>query len=513
MLQGAWINNNANEVQFIVNLNRHGLSMISRVIPYIKLKSKQSLDNKSGPRRPTSWNVEPVLDNVAPIFLHRKATCVCGGKCPKCNKRCAQPAGVQSKTGIKRYTNKKNGSAPAGIVGGAYQGGSGSLGDATLCDEESVNDAINQSRIWISKSYGALRDYRDFLSGTTDKSYNSDLGKYNYVANALLHHFHPTVHALAESGAMVRSEKISLVKDVLDTIWPMLSLVHRMVKPINSTASNPRYSQQCSGHVDAVCVDSLAYAQGDVVYVCPSFFEEDPDKRTIILIHEIAHASGKQIDDRAYEFERYYQFLTPFEAKRNAESYAGLVYEVGTDKLLSVDIPQDNFTNTDCDADWVRNMKHPLALAEIWNRKINDKLRNVNEKKWKDLWSRFLGPSAVVENLAGAKMLYNTIEKLLQDPLDSSEGFYIDCQVEQCNSPSVMAISDTGVLLCGDWKTLPSDADKAQKLLEGLYEGPGKINDSDKRENHARLARNFIQLKPMKLISSGSITGSVGTRK
>ena len=103
---------------------------------------------------------------------------------------------------------------------------------------------------------------------------------------------------------------------------------------------------------------------------CGSFFDRSEDDRASTIIHEFGHAqlglTAKQsIIDRAYQWDKYYQYLTTAEALTNADSYPMFVREVATGSDPAKGIISDS--ETDCPKDWDSLIFDAITKARQWN--------------------------------------------------------------------------------------------------------------------------------------------------
>jgi hypothetical protein len=247
---------------------------------------------------------------------------------------------------------------------------------------------------------------------------------------------------------------------------------------------------QCHTSSDASCTGSGAYVSGANLVFCPGFFGASQAWGVAAMIHEIAHSiptiSGPlRITDRAYQSDRLYGGLSAGEALTNAESYALLVRELATTQVNSTK-PRDDFD--DCPVDWRRALDSAVARAQRWNRDAQTVLHDSRPaflSQWTAQATTFLGGQTTAQ-LTSAASAYDRMESKLHDSID------FECESDgggRCSSDDTYWYAAGHFHICPSWRNRPTDDDRAEGLLTGLYGYYGVTDDNARRLNLARLAR------------------------
>ena len=253
---------------------------------------------------------------------------------------------------------------------------------------------------------------------------------------------------------------------------------------------------ECHGTTDTSCASAGAYVrQGSLLVFCPSFFGGSQTWQVNAMIHEIAHslppASGPlHITDRAYQRDRLYGRLSPGEALTNAESYALLVQELATGPPGGGAVRD---TYEDCPTDWRGALSTALARAENWVHHAQNVLHDSRPAfmaRWTTQANRFLGGQSAAQ-LAPATSAFDRINSRLRDRVN------YECETEgggRCDTYATYwwAIGDFHI--CPSWRSLPTNDDRAEALLAGLFGYYDIEGDNTRRLNFARLARALTAL-------------------
>lgn len=249
---------------------------------------------------------------------------------------------------------------------------------------------------------------------------------------------------------------------------------------------------ECHGESDTSCGGSGAYVSGPLLVFCPGYFSESDRWQVFALIHEIAHSiptisRSMRITDRAYRSDRLYRSLSPGQALTNAESYAMFVREMA---LGSAEIPAPRDTYEDCPTDWRRALDTATARAQRWNRDAQTILQDQRPgilSQWSALASTHLGGQSAPQ-LAAAEAVYDQAWAKLQEEID------FECEVNgggRCDTSLNYWYALGDFHICPSWRQLPTDDDRTEALLAGLYGYFDIVDDSNRRRRLARLARDL----------------------
>lgn len=250
---------------------------------------------------------------------------------------------------------------------------------------------------------------------------------------------------------------------------------------------------RCHGSSDPLCGGAAAaYVQGGLLVFCPTFFGSDQVWRVTATIHEIAHSivSGgpMHITDRAYRSDRLYGSLSTGEALTNAESYALLVRELATGAPIYSTAPIDTYE--DCPTDWRGALFSGIARAQRWNRDAQVVAHDNRPgflSQWTALATTFLGGQSPAQ-VAAAATVYDEAETKLGDRVD------FECETAgggRCDTSSTYWYAAGDFHICPSWRTRPTDDDRAEALLSGLYGYYRIVDDNRRRSNLAALARSL----------------------
>jgi hypothetical protein len=254
--------------------------------------------------------------------------------------------------------------------------------------------------------------------------------------------------------------------------------------------TSPTLTTECHDNSDRTCGAANAYVRRNMFVFCPIFFSFGPRAQAASVVHEMAHALAGEphITDRAYRGDRYYRWMTTAEALTNAESYGMLAQELGTGTPVADKAPRD--TIEDCPSDWDLALARATAIAERWNRNAQTRCRNrraASLARWVDLQTQYLGSTATAA-LDSAQRVYDAAE----DAFDSK----IDFECEPRATGGRCARYETywygwmsDFHICPSWRALPTEADRAESLLRGLYGYWDIVDDQPRRTNLAALAR------------------------
>jgi hypothetical protein len=262
----------------------------------------------------------------------------------------------------------------------------------------------------------------------------------------------------------------------------------RLVTIVDDMLNSRDLRVECHTNADTTCPAANAYVRGDLFVFCPIFFNFTALQQAASVIHEMAHAidDGPHITDRAYRENRYYRYLTPAEARTNAESYGLLARELGTGTAIESTAPRD--TVEDCPDDWRRELAKSAAVAERWNRNAQTKLRNRRPASlgdWTDLQTQHLGGTTTAA-LDAAQRVYDAAEDAFKSDID------FECEPGatrgRCRRYEMYWWAAGDLHVCPSWRALPTEADRTESLLASFY-GYKDIGDESRRTSLAALAR------------------------
>ena len=194
------------------------------------------------------------------------------------------------------------------------------------------------------------------------------------------------IRQLNEYILLPPSPEVQNVEQSLDNHFHTHSFFHadlirdRLIEIQNNVTSRRDFTSECAPETDQTCqAGASAYVTDDLggVRWCPSFFGgySYPTWQAQTVIHESAHVFAPKVDrpgfvtDRAYFSERIYAHLRPEEAMDNADSYANLVQDLGTGRLLPRRPPsRPSDPSQSCSPEASEMVRRALARAEMWNR-------------------------------------------------------------------------------------------------------------------------------------------------
>ena len=215
-------------------------------------------------------------------------------------------------------------------------------GGCSLAQHRDIEPAVTTASDWLRRSIALLDAY--IAAPTADAT--------KATRSAMRRNFRSTAVADATH-----------VRDRFSTI-------------LNDMLTSTTLRTECHTNADSTCGAANAYVRGSLFVFCPVFFSFSPLARAASVIHEMAHAltGTPHITDRAYRSNRYYRWMTPAEARTNAESYGMLARELGTGKPVRDTAAHD--TIEDCPDDWDVALARSTAIAERWNRNAHTLLRD-----------------------------------------------------------------------------------------------------------------------------------------
>jgi hypothetical protein len=328
-------------------------------------------------------------------------------------------------------------------------------GGCSLAQHREIEPAVRTATGWLRQSIRRLGAY---------------VGDPAAEANA------PTRTALRRHFASTSVSDATYVRD-------------RFVTIVDDMLNSRDLRVECHTNSDTTCPAANAYVRGNLFVFCPIFFRFQPLQQAMSVIHEMAHAihDTPHITDRAYRDNRYYRFMTPAEARTNAESYGLLAQELGTGRALESTAPRD--TVEDCPDDWRRALAKSAAVAERWNRNAQTKTRNrraTSLADWTDLQTQHLGGTTTAA-LDAAQRVYDAAE----DAFDSDIDF--ECEPGatggRCRRSVMYWYASGDLHVCPSWRALPNEDDRTELLLSSFYGYKDIEGDGRRRANLAALAR------------------------
>lgn len=295
--------------------------------------------------------------------------------------------------------------------------------------------------------------------------------------------------------------------------------IRRIADLLRTDASAPSpLTVQCHTMTDLSCGGAAAYvlSTASMLVFCPSFFGQDQTWQIGTMIHEIAHslppASGPlHITDRAYRRDRLYGSLSPGEALTNAESYALLVQDLATTTVQGT-APRDTFE--DCPTDWRAMLFRAMALVQQWThnaQNLTSDRRPGMMSQWATQATTFLGGQSAAQ-MASAASDYRQMTAKENDRVD------FECEVGatggRCATSETYWYAFGDYHICPLWRALPTDDDRAESLMSGLFGYWEILDNSTRRRNLARLARAVTGLfwaVPTAADVSGALTADAAT--
>jgi hypothetical protein len=218
-----------------------------------------------------------------------------------------------------------------------------------------------------------------------------------------------------------------------------------------------------------------------------------------------------RITDRAYQSDRLYGSLSPGEALTNAESYALLVQDLATSPVGGT-APRDTYE--DCPKDWRATLFRALALAQIWTHNAQNIMTDLRPgllSKWATQATTFLGGQSAAQ-MASAASDYNQMSARQDKRVD------FECEVGatggRCATAETYWYALGDFHICPMWRALPTDDDRAESLMAGLFGYWEIVDNNNRRRNLARLARAVTGLfwaVPTAADISGALTADAGT--
>jgi hypothetical protein len=329
-------------------------------------------------------------------------------------------------------------------------------GGCSLAQHREIEPAVTTAAAWLRRSIRLLGEYIAQPNAQATAATRS----------AMRRNFHSTAVA---DATHVRDRFAAILNDML---------------------TSPTLTTECHDNSDRTCGAANAYVRRNMFVFCPIFFSFGPRAQAASVVHEMAHALAGEphITDRAYRGDRYYRWMTTAEALTNAESYGMLAQELGTGTPVADKAPRD--TIEDCPSDWDLALARATAIAERWNRNAQTRCRNrraASLARWVDLQTQYLGSTATAA-LDSAQRVYDAAE----DAFDSK----IDFECEPRATGGRCARYETywygwmsDFHICPSWRALPTEADRAESLLRGLYGYWDIVDDQPRRTNLAALAR------------------------
>ena len=318
------------------------------------------------------------------------------------------------------------------------------------------------------------------------------------TGSSLLRHF-----AASDAGtARYIQNRIRLIADRLRT---------------DANAPSP-LTVQCHTSTDLGCGGAAAYvrAQTSLMVFCPSFFGQNQTWQIETMIHEIAHSlppsSGPlHITDRAYQRDRLYGSLSAGEALTNAESYALLVQDLATSPVRGT---ASRDTYEDCPTDWRAMLFSALARAQNWTHQAQNVMTDLRPglmSQWATQATTFLGGQSAAQ-MASAASDYRQMTARQHESVD------FECEVGatggRCATAETYWYALGDFHICPMWRALPTDDDRAESLMAGLFGYWGIVDNNNRRWNLASLARAVTGLfwaVPTAADISGALTADAGT--
>jgi hypothetical protein len=264
---------------------------------------------------------------------------------------------------------------------------------------------------------------------------------------------------------------------------------------------------ECHGVWDNSCASAAAYVPGgnpNLIVFCHSFFGYGATWQAEAVIHEMAHAQvgGAHITDRAYQSDRLLTHLSTADALTNAESYGLLVQQLGTGKVVSSTAPKD--TREDCPDDWWRLITKALALAQRWNRNLENTIENLtpNDIKPPSKTGTYLGGTSQAD-INRARKAVDRVKSKLRSSID------FECEPGgggRCKKFDTYWWATGDFHICPSWVNQKNEDDRVESMLAGLYGYIGDVDNQTQRSNYAKYAReNQASWAPTSL---GKVLGS-----
>lgn len=331
-----------------------------------------------------------------------------------------------------------------------------------------------------------------------------------------------TSNAAAPAGASAgralsdhfRSNDAATARYVLNTIRQIESMVQAMstglARPGGQVTVGGAAVQCHSAQQDSVCAVAGAYVQGQLMVICPTFFNGDQNWRSSAMVHELAHSlttTGDHMDitDRAYRADRKYRDLTTAEALTNAESYQMLVRQLGLGTPVASTAPAD--AAHDCPPAWRRALELAAGDAQRWNR---DALVTVTDRRpgiisaYQAHYDRFLGGHTAA-HLDAAARDFGAAEAAFRESID------FECEPGatggRCSHAETYWYAIWSHLhVCPVWLTHAAP-DQAEGILAGMFGYKADV-DGSRRRALAQLAR-AIHMQDWALPAAATVTAAL----
>jgi Domain of unknown function (DUF4157)/Lysine-specific metallo-endopeptidase len=210
---------------------------------------------------------------------------------------------------------------------------------------EKIDHAAFKAIEWLSR---AIPPIEAFLSGARTRQAQA-------ARAALSKHFHSLDSAV-----------VGYVRDRLKTIQS--DILGRQNFRVNCPPASDSACRRVREGGENVAV--VPAGNPNELDFCAPFFKRNVEDCASTIIHEFGHAQlglsvRQQMDDRGYQGDAYYWYLTTGEALTNAESYAMLAREVATGFSPAQGFISDSLE--DCPAGWIPLISDAITKARMWN--------------------------------------------------------------------------------------------------------------------------------------------------
>jgi hypothetical protein len=218
-----------------------------------------------------------------------------------------------------------------------------------------------------------------------------------------------------------RSAEPEVVARLLENLERILSEMETLLPRDPAAAQIGRLGPptRCQTDADRVCADADAYVLNGFLNLCPGFFRNPSvEFRAALLIHEVAHAVGMEIVDRAYIEDRLLDFLTTREALSNAESYAMFVEELGTGRVVrGTPLPEMDEIDEGCAPGVQEEIRAAIGRAERWNKIAAKQAARHGAGKYAGDFTIYLG-DAEPATRAEATRIFTAANDHFRSPID-----------------------------------------------------------------------------------------------
>jgi hypothetical protein len=313
------------------------------------------------------------------------------------------------------------------------------VGSCSFDEKKEVDSKVGDTKKWARQSKEAVDK---FLTDTT---------KHPYVQSLLDRHFFHQPKA----GTLSQADQKSHAKDIRDNFEKS----EQQKNPYMNVCASP-FDQLCS----ALAAAYVSHSKKTVTY-CPSFFRKSEHIQTYMLLHEFVHVYAG-VDDKGYGDERIFAYLSPADAKNNADSYALFSMDIvkapgGSFEARLKHVPKDDIS--DCSDTDSKEIRRSFAFA---SRMITEALNNIGSPR---TTSTGTGKVKVEKHFKTSKRdeLQRVIKryKKIQEKIDESVNFECESDCDSGEIAYYISFFGTTSHICPAFFKLSSGKDREDKIL------------------------------------------------